>query len=384
MDAWFAVAGMQFVGGRPTYRLMPGVIGESFALAVAERLKLPDSVIRRANELLDTETRQMGELIQDLEDQKLAVEEKGEELKRRDFEMLELRAEMKKQQQKLEAKQLNARREEAKKFAKKLEEKERLLEDILEKLKGGGASKKVVADSWTDIRIVKREVMSEAENVPGMMSRLKQESQDAKIELIPISEMKGINKVNIDDTVVVCKKGVFYGKEGVVKRVGKKIEVAVGAVPVRLTIKEIAFPPSSQKSNGKDAGGSGGEQRMSKMAQRALELDSASNSPVKMSSSSSSPSDKGATLKTKQNTVDCLGLTFEESKRKCISAFSKAAMQNRSTVYILHGHGTGVLKKKIRSWLQGDRNWAKSFRPADQEDGGDALTRVELKKQKLF
>ena len=89
-------------------------------------------------------------------------------------------------------------------------------------------------------------------------------------------------------------------------------------------------------------------------------------------------------MKTNSNTVDCIGLNFEESKRKCIDAFSKATMQNRSTVYILHGHGTGVLKKKISSWLQEDRQWAKTFRSADQADGGDALTMVESKKQKLF
>lgn len=82
--------------------------------------------------------------------------------------------------------------------------------------------------------------------------------------------------------------------------------------------------------------------------------------------------------------VDCIGKNFEESKRLCIDGFSKAAMQNRSVVYVLHGHGTGVLKKKIRSWLQGDRRWVKSYRAADQVDGGDALTRVELKKQSLF
>lgn len=145
-DDRFAVAGMQFKNGKPTYKLLPGVIGESFALAVAERLKLPPSVVERAYELLDSETRQMGQLIEDLEDQKLLVEEKAEELRKREYEMRELKAEMKKQQERLEAKQLNARREEAKKFATKLEEKEKLLEDILQKLKGSGASKKVIAD----------------------------------------------------------------------------------------------------------------------------------------------------------------------------------------------------------------------------------------------
>ena len=380
-DNRFAVAGMQFVGGRPTYKLLPGVIGESFAIAVAERLKLPESVINRANELLDSETRVMGELIADLEDQKLVVDRKNQELQKREYELLELKAEMKKQQQKLEAKQLNARKEEAKKFVAKLEEKEKLLDDILQKLKGSGASKKVIADSWSDIRIVKREVMSDAENVPGVMSRLKQQQSDKDVELIPISEMKGINKVNVDDTVVVCRKGAFYGKEGIVKNVGKKIEVAVGGVPVRLTTKEIAFAPSYGKAAKPNNANDG--PKMSKMGQRAMELDSSADSPVDMVSSSS-PRDKGTTMKTKSNTVDCIGKTFEESKRYIMDGFASASMQNRSVVYVLHGHGTGVLKKKIRSWLQNERQFVKSFRPADQADGGDALTRVELKKQKLF
>jgi len=380
-DDRFAVAGMQFVNGKPTYRLLPGVIGESFAIAVAERLQLPESVINRANELLDSDTRVMGELMRDLEDQKLVVDEKASELQKREYEILELKADMKKQQEKLQAKQLNARREEAKKFAAKLEAKERLLEDILEKLKGSGASKKVVADSWTDIRIVKREVMSDAENIPGVVSRMNRQ-QVEDVELIPISEMKGINKVNVDDKVIVCKKGAFYNKEGIVKQVGKKIQVAVGNVPVRLTTKEIAFPPSSGRIQQPSSTKEGGP-KMSKMAQRAMELDSTADSPVDMSSSPSSR-DKGTQMKTKSNTVDCLGLNFEESKRKCITAFSSAVMQNRSVVYILHGHGTGVLKKKIRSWLQTDRQWVKKYSAADQADGGDALTKVELKKQNLF
>ena len=382
-DNRFAVAGMQFVGGRPTYKLLPGVIGESFAIAVAERLKMPESVINRATELLDSETRVMGELIADLEDQKLVVDRKNQELQKREYELLELKAEMKKQQQKLEAKQLNARKEEAKKFVAKLEEKEKLLDDILQKLKGSGASKKVIADSWSDIRIVKREVLSDAENVPGVMSRLKQQQNDLKdIELIPISEMKGINKVNVDDAVIVCRKGAFYGKEGIVKQVGKKIEVAVGGVPVRLTTKEIAFTPSSGKVPKPNNAANGGP-KMSKMGQRAMELDASADSPVDIVSSSS-PRDKGTTMKTKSNTVDCIGKTFEESKRYIMDGFASASMQNRSVVYVLHGHGTGVLKKKIRSWLQNERQFVKSFRPADQADGGDALTRVELKKQKLF
>ena len=50
----FAVGGMQFVKGRPTYKLLPGTVGESFAMAVAEKLELPQKVIDRANELAES------------------------------------------------------------------------------------------------------------------------------------------------------------------------------------------------------------------------------------------------------------------------------------------------------------------------------------------
>ena len=155
-DDRFAVGGMQFVGGRPTYKLLPGTVGESFALAVAERLKLPQKVLDRATELLDSETRQMGDLLRELEDQKELVDQQAKALEEKRKEMVKLEIEMKEQQIKLEKKQLNARRDEARKFAQKLEEKEQVLEDVLEKLKSD-PSRRLVAKSWEDIRFVKRD-----------------------------------------------------------------------------------------------------------------------------------------------------------------------------------------------------------------------------------
>ena len=291
---------MQFLGGVPTYRLIPGMVGESFAIAVAERLQLPESIISRANELLDSDTRKMGELITNLEEQKELIDQKEAELKEKEFQMLELKSEMREQQKRLEAKQLNARREEAKKFAAKLEEKERLLEDILEKLKGG-ASKKVVAESWSNIRIVKREALQEAENLPGMMRT--QQKQQSQLELIPISEMKGIPSLNVDDKVIVCKKGAFFGTEGIVQQVGKKIQVVVGDVSVRLTLKEIAFPAAvSSNKNPKTQQ----EATISKLAKRGIDLEAEENASVDITNSGK-PRDSGLTIKTNSNTVNCIG-----------------------------------------------------------------------------
>jgi len=171
-DDRFSVAGMQFVGNRPTYKLLPGVVGESYALAVAERLKLPQTVLNRANELLDSETRQMGDLIRDLEDQKLFIDQQASEIEERKKEIGKMEYKMKENRIKLEKKMLTARRDEARKFAKKLEEKEQILEVVLNKLKSD-PSRKVIAKSWEEIKYVKRDAINEAENVPSVLNAKK-------------------------------------------------------------------------------------------------------------------------------------------------------------------------------------------------------------------
>lgn len=74
-DSRFEVAGMEFVDGKPTYRLKYGFVGESHALAVAERLQLPPPVISRARDLLDDGARRVSDLILKLEEETHAVEQ---------------------------------------------------------------------------------------------------------------------------------------------------------------------------------------------------------------------------------------------------------------------------------------------------------------------
>ena len=52
-------------------------------------------------------------------------------------------------------------------------------------------------------------------------------------------------------------------------------------------------------------------------------------------------------------------------------------MQDRSPLFILHGHGTGALKKVVREYLAASpyvRRWA----PGGKGQGGDGVTIVEL------
>lgn len=382
-DSRFSVGGMQFVGGRPTYKLLPGTVGESFALAVAERLELPSTILSRANELLDQETRQMGDLIRDLEDQKALVDQQAAEIARKKQEMAALESKMKKDQARLEQKQLSARRDEAQKFAKMLEDKERVLEDVLEKLKSD-PSRKIVANSWNDIKFVKRDALNEAENVPSVVAAKKKAAAHVKktlSELVPLAEMREKPELKVGDKLMVCKQGALFGKEATILQVGNRPEVQVNGMAVRLKMSELSLPASNFSPPKANRPAKEGPKDRSKAADKLIQEEINAGGPQRATGKEESDSKSASvTIRTDSNTIDVRGCNLQEASALCKDKFSMSLMSNRPVVYILHGHGTsGVLKNKIRNWLKSERTLVKRFSPASASDGGDAFTRVELR-----
>mmetsp|Transcript_30021 Transcript_30021/g.44384 ORF Transcript_30021/g.44384 Transcript_30021/m.44384 type:complete len:1025 (+) Transcript_30021:254-3328(+) len=378
-DNRFDVAGMQFVGGRPTYKLLMGTVGESFALAVAERFQLPQKVLDRANELLDQETRQMGDLILELENQKAVVDAQVEGLAEKKREMESLKQEMAKQQQKLEAKQLSARRDEAQKFAKKLEEKEQILEDVLEQLKKD-PSRRLVAKSWDNIKFTKRDALNEAENVPSVL-RAKAEKEAARAEevgeLIPLAEMREMPKINVGDQLVLCKQGPFFGKQGDVMSVGnKKFMLKVGNTGMPVTMADVALPNDKVRTNKP----SQKRNRNSKAVAKALAYEKKSGSGgEKVKTVNAQKSTSTLSIRTESNTVDVRGCSVEEAKTKIKSKISTSVQSGRSVIYVLHGYGErATLRTKVRDWLKTERQLVRRWNPADPSDGGDSFTKIEL------
>lgn len=381
-DARFSVAGMQFVNGRPTYKLLPGTVGESFALAVAERLGLPPAVISRANELLDSETRQMGDLIREMEDQKALVDQQVEELELKRKEMASMELKMKEEKIRLENKQLDARRIEARKFAKMLEEKEAVLEDILEKLKSD-PSRRVLAKSWDDIKFVKRDALNEAENVPSVLARKQKAAaamEEAYADLVPIAEMREKPELKEGDKVNICEQGPMFGREAsIIKALDSRIEVKVNNMNVSFKLTQVALATGKRIAQAQPVGGAASRKSSrSRSVEQALATEGSARGP-RQDGINEEKKSSGVAMRTESNTVDVRGCNLSEAQEMVRDKFSTCLMSGRPVVYILHGHGTGgVLKAKIRAWLKSDK-LVKEFGAADRSDGGDAFTRVDLR-----
>ena len=91
-------------------------------------------------------------------------------------------------------------------------------------------------------------------------------------------------------------------------------------------------------------------------------------------------------MSTLSNTIDVWRKNLLEAQCIIEDFFSTSISNRRYVVYVLHGYGSGgVLRDKIRSWLNNKKKntWVKKWKAADQSDGGDSFTCVELQ-SKLF
>jgi DNA-nicking Smr family endonuclease len=246
----------------------------------------------------------------------------------------------------------------------------------------------MIVKSWDEIKYVRRDAFVEAENVPSALRLKERESSDdfeKNVDLVPIAEMRNKPDLEIGQTLIICKEGPLKGKEAVVVTFsGKKVDVTAQGVQLSMKLSELALPPLSFKLvKGRDGQNDDRKKSMSKMTRKALEAekvdfmtDSSTISTEQISSTS--------VMRLSSNTVDCLGCSFEEARRKCEDMFSKVMTNKHPIVFILHGHGAkGILKTKIREWLGREKQFVKKFGPADASDGGDAFTKVELKNSLL-
>ena len=85
-----------------------------------------------------------------------------------------------------------------------------------------------------------------------------------------------------------------------------------------------------------------------------------------------------STLRTPSNTLDCRGMRVEEAIHALDFYLDQMLQRGGEVAYVLHGHGTGALKKALRDWV-GDQPIVESWRPASDAEGGDAFTQIRLR-----
>ena len=335
-DGRYANARVGFDAERlaPTYQLHLGSPGSSSALEVARRVGLPESVVERARVAMAGQGGALAQALRALDEERavLAAERRSAEQARAAAQATEARARAREEAAKRAEREAAARMGQA--LADEIESAREEVARVVAELQAAPSVRKATdaarqLESW-------QATVSQAARTAEAHAR-------AGPEVVSGAELKKGSRVRI----------ASLGQEAeVIEVAGSEALVRAGALKVRRPVSDLL--PLAGKAR---AAPSFGKSRQEK-------LEAAADA-------------RAAAVSAPNRRLDARGLRVEELLREVDRFLDRLYADGAPDASILHGHGTGALKQALREHLARSP-YVKSFRPADSNEGGDAVTIVSL------
>ena len=90
------------------------------------------------------------------------------------------------------------------------------------------------------------------------------------------------------------------------------------------------------------------------------------------------PDELSIAIQNASNTLDLRGQRADEALRAVEAFLDRSALQGNSPVILVHGHGTGALRKEVRAYLA-ESPYVARWAPGEKRQGGDGVSIVELR-----
>ena len=313
---------------QPTYLLDLGFPGNSYALDIAKEYHSPEHIVVRARELIDQKSLQLSELLKKTEQQRIHLSQKLYEfdLKNRLLEQ---------QLESLNKKEQSWKEIEKERKQKALQESEEYLsqlqrefdQEIDELKKQFRAEKNIDHDK---VHNVKRRISKERTAIE------KKQDELSDVEFVPIDE-------------------IFVGKEVYIK-------------PLKLVGKVLSVEKNTARVLAEGLNYRVKKTDLYEIPQGKEQIEHKEDTDISIHADI----DHDFAFE-----LNLMGLTFDEARFELDKYLDKAILLNYQKVRILHGKGTGQLRRKIRGHLQNDRR-IKEFASAPLQEGGDGVTVVFL------
>lgn len=319
---------------RPTYRLLIGVPGKSNAFAISQKLGLPLFIIERAKEQISQEDETFEDVLSNLEESRKTIESEREEL-------ASYKEEIKTLKEQLEAKQdkLDQRKERI--IAEANEEAHRILREakdyadqtmrIFNKAGKDSMSAKELEKHRSDLR----KKMDKAGKKVALKTPQKQKST-LRPQDLSLGDSVKVMSLNVKGTVSSKpdSKGMLFVQMGILRSKVHISDLQLIDEPV------ITGPALSRTGAGK----------------------------IKMN--------KSASVSTE---INLLGKTVDEAVSELDKYLDDAYLAHLSSVRIVHGKGTGALRKGVHNYLK-RLKYVQDFHLAEFGEGDAGVTIVEFKK----
>lgn len=317
----------------PTYRLIMGIPGKSNAFAISRRLGLPEYIIEKAAARLDAENVRFEDVLTRLDQQRQEMEKERAEAKRLKLEMEQSAAKAREHREKLEAERAKVV-EKAQAEARAIIQQARDASDLaIAELKD--IKKRQDKLDWqqvNDSRVAARRLLNEAERGIGGSAPEVEAPPPTRpavagdtVELVSMGTKATVLSVN--------KDGVLQLQAGILKITAKQEEVRV-----------VEGDTKAQKE----------AKRIIAKAEHTLRT-------------AAVPSQ-----------IDLRGMMTDEAILTLERFLDTAMMGKLETVTIIHGKGTGAVRKAVRDYCKRSR-YIKTFRPGHYGEGEDGVTVAQLR-----
>ena len=307
----------------PTYRLLEGIPGESNALIIARKYGISDEIIENAKTYISEENQKVEEMIK-------SIKEKNDELEI-------LKAELENSKRELE--------EQKSDYNQKLTQLENEKNNVIKK-------------AYEEADEYLKNVQAKAKNLVDKISKDELKKEEAKSTQRSLNMLRNSfiedKKKNVKEKKVFSKDiDIHEGEEVLVKSLnqnGKVLRVIAntGNVQVQAGILKLVVPIEDL---------------------------------VKIKKKKVNKFKNFASLKRTSQVrgeIDLRGMTADEAIADLETYLDRAMLTGYHEVYIIHGKGTMVLRKKIHEYLRTSK-YVTEFKDANQNEGGIGCTVVTLK-----
>lgn len=321
---------------RPTYRLSVGVPGKSNAFLISQKLGISQRIIENAREHLSAEDQKFDHILNQLEDLKIELKEQQDEVDRLKYTAAHALEQAKEQRDELirqGEKELAAAREKAHDMVQDVQNQAYGMLDELRRME----KDKQISASQRAARA--REIAKkETEKLFGKTDVVSTQTRT----FTPLKSVK------IGDEVLIAE----LDKPGIVTALPDRdgmVEVRAGIIKTKVALSGLCAPqkqkPVPQKKYQPRRNPNKGADKVTRSANMEINL---------------------------------LGMTVDEAITEVDKFIDNGILNGQSMLYLIHGKGTGALRKGIHEHLRRHKN-VKSYRLGTYGEGDAGVTVVELK-----
>ena len=340
---------------QPLFQLQVGKPGSSYAIEMARKIGIPESVIELASEKVGQETLDFDKHLREILRDKTYWERKRDNIRKKNKQIEDLENTYKEQLQKIKGERAKILEEAKREAARLMDNANATIENTIRKIRESEADKLKTKDARQEFDVQKEQFtnIESEDKVLREMERLirRQERKKIKKPEQSTEKKKEVHKkeaVQKGDTVKIVSRNAYAE---VLDLKGKEADLALGHLRITVKLSDLEKVSNREAKRSKKDNYKASETfRNTDIQNRKLNF---------------------------KSDIDVRGMRGEEAVRTVMNFVDDAVMVGATHLRILHGTGTGALRQMIREYLN-TVEFVESAKDEHIQLGGAGITLVDL------